>query len=308
MTISRCRIGELPASTSSWINRNSLLASEPFLKLWTAMDGLPVYWIAEQDKRIVAVLPGVEFGKGMLIRFQALPDGLYAPLMFPQGTPESPELVAERLFCAVAERGYARWFLNDYYGHFARTGGPGSIAAATLLVEVPGPEWQPPDAKLRSEIRKAEREGVTIEPFSLNRHYEPFLTLMRQTEKRHGRRPKYTDVFYRELGKLSMTDSRVKFSVCAFENELAAAHIYLVEGSLAFNWQVFFDKRFSHLKANQSITHSVACDLARSGPVRLNLGASPADAESLDTYKRKWGAEPFEYQVYSHKKWWCRWL
>jgi hypothetical protein len=308
MTISRCPVGELPFSTAAWINRNSLFGSEPFMRLWETLGGRPVYWLAIDNDRPVAVLPGVEFGHGFLTRFQAMPDGLYAPLLHPQGTPDDASAVAAKILAALSKHGYAKLYVNDYFGHFEDKHRLKVRLGVTLIVDIPSVEWEPPDKKLRSEIRKAERDGVRVEPFSLNRHGDQFLALMRQTEKRHGRKPKYPDVFYRELGKLSMTDSRVKWLVCEHESELAASHIYLTEGNMALNWQVFFDKKFSFLKANQLITFTVGRDLARQGLTLLNLGATPGDASTLDDYKQKWGGRRFEYNCLEHKKWWSRWL
>ena len=71
---------------------------------------------------------------------------------------------------------------------------------------------------------------------------------------------------------------------------------------------MYFDKRFSFLKANQLITFTVARNMARQGLTVLNLGASPIDAESLDTYKQKWGGRPVEYTCHERLKWWSRWL
>ena len=278
------------------------------MRLWETLGGRPVYWLATEHDRVVAVLPGAEFGRGFLTRFQAMPDGLYAPLLFPQGTPDDASTLADKILAGLAGHGYAKLYVNDYFGQFREHGRLKACNGATLLVDIDLVDWEPPDKKLRSEIRKAEREGVKIEPFGLNRHFEQFLTLMRQTEKRHGRRPKYTDAFYRELGKLSMTDSRVKWLVCEHEGELAASHIYLTEGSMVLNWQVFFDKQFSFLKANQLITITVGREMARQGLTALNLGASPGEASTLDDYKQKWGGRRFEYNCLERTAWWSRWL
>jgi len=308
MTISRRPVGELPSPTAAWINRNSLFGSGPFMHLWETLGGQPVYWMASENDRAVTVLPGVEFGRGFLTRFQAMPDGLYAPLLHPQGTPGDVSALAHEILSGLVQHGYAKLYLNDYFGQFEDPNRLTIRKGVTLVVDICTTDWEPPDKKLRSEIRKAERGGVRVEPFSLNRHYDQFLALMRQTEKRHGRKPKYPDAFYRELGKLSMTDSRIKWLVCEHEDYLAASHIYLTESNMVLNWQVFFDKQFSFLKANQLITFTVAREMARQGLFTLNLGATPADASTLDSYKQKWGGHRFEYNCLEHKKWWSRWL
>ncbi|MCD6249419.1 MAG: GNAT family N-acetyltransferase [candidate division Zixibacteria bacterium] len=308
MMITRCPVGELPSSTAVWVNRSSLFGSGPFMRLWETLGGQPVYWMASENDRAVAILPGIEFGSGFLTRFQAMPDGLYAPLLHPQGTPDDASVLSAKILAGLVQYGYAKLYLNDYFGQFADPARLAIRKGATLVVDIRSVDWEPPDKKLRSEIRKAEREGVRVEVFSLNRHYDQFLALMCYTEKRHGRKPKYPDGFYRELGKLSMTDSRVKWLVCEHEGKLAASHIYLTESNVVLNWQVFFDKQFSFLKANQLITFTVGREIARQGLSMLNLGATPADASTLDDYKRKWGGYRYEYNCLEHKKWWSRWL
>ncbi len=308
MTIAKCPVGELQSSTAAWIDRNSLFGSEPFMRLWETGGGRPVYWTVSHDDRPVAILPGVEFGQGFMTRFQAMPDGLYAPLLFPHGQPDNPSELATTILTELAGHGYARMYVNDYFGSFGSSDQVEARPGATLIVKVDTSDWEPPDKKLRSEIRKAEREGAKVEPFSLSRHFDQFLVLMRQTEQRHGRRPKYSDAFYRELGKLAMTDSRVLWLVCEHEGELAASHIYLTERDLTLNWQVFFDKRFSFLKANQMMTFRVGGQIARQGIATLNLGATPTDASALDDYKQKWGGRRFEYSCLERSVWWSRWL
>jgi hypothetical protein len=308
MTISRIQVGELPSATAAWINRTSLFGSEPFLRLWETIGGKPVYWTVSEDDRAIAVLPGVEFGRGPLTRLQSMPDGLYAPLLTPQGTPEDLSALAETMLSGVLDRGYAKIYLNDYFGQFEKHEAMKVRRGNTLLVDIDSSEWEPPDKKLRSEIRKAERERVRAEPFSLGHHFDQFLALMRLTEKRHGRKPRYPEAFYRELGKLSMTDSRVNWLVVEHEDKLAASHIYLTESDVVLNWQVFFDKQFSFMKPNQLITFTVAREMARQNLSTLNLGASPGDASSLDDYKQKWGGRRFEYNCLSRTTWWSRWL
>ena len=308
MTICRLQAGELPQATAAWLHRRTLLGSIEFARLWETMGGQVIYWAASDGDRIVALLPGLEFGQGRLARYQAMPDGLYATLLFPEGKPADPTAIAEALLERLAARKYARVFINDYYAQFGHHDLFKVRDSQTLLVDISSDAWQPPDKKLQSEIRKAGREKIRLQVFSFNRHFDSFLDLMKHTERRHGRKPKYPDAFYRALGKLAMTDNRVKWLVCEHEGKLAASHIYLVENDMALNWQVFFDKSFSFLKPNQFITYSVARELALRGVALLNLGATPRDAETLDRYKQKWGGRSHQYHCLERKSLLGRWL
>lgn len=307
MKVSRLEAADLPTHTAAWINRTTLLGSVEFARLWETMGGRVVYWVANEGDRIIALLPGVEFGSGWLTRYQAMPDGLYGQLLFPEGVAK-PNVLADALVKGIAARRYAKVFLTDYYSHLRPTGAYVVRLDQTLAVDISAPDWQPPDKKLQSEIRKAEREDIRLQEFSLNRHFDGFIELMKLTERRHGRRPKYPTAFWRALGKLAMTDARVKWLVCEHEERMAASHIYLVESEMALNWQIYFDKGFSFLKPNQFIMFSVARDLARHGVISLTLGATPGDADSLANYKKKWGGRTVEYACLYRYSWLGRFL
>ncbi|MFZ5980322.1 MAG: hypothetical protein ACOYVF_06785, partial [Candidatus Zixiibacteriota bacterium] len=62
-------------------------------------------------------------------------------------------------------------------------------------------------------------------------------------------------------------------------------------------------KKFSSLKPNQYILYHTAKELAGRGVRYLNLGSSPADAESLEKYKIKWGGDTFEYPCFRKQSW-----
>lgn len=302
MDFSCLNISDLTASDHAWVNRTTLLGSTGFSRLWETVGGRSIYWTAAESDRLLAILPGVEFGRGRLCRFQSMPDGLYAPFLFPQGAPDRAGLTAN-LVQVLIKRRYARLFINDFYSYLGDSAALKSNRGQTTLIDISMPGWQPPDKKLQSEIRKAEREGVVLEEFRLNKHFDMFIELMKSTEKRHGRRPKYPVSFFRELGKLAMTDKRVKWIVCEHDDRLAASHIYLVEGDAVLNWQVYFDKQFSFLKPNQLISFSVAREMQAHGAKILNLGSTPGDAEKLTRYKEKWGGRSFEYRCYYDRSW-----
>jgi hypothetical protein len=302
MHLCRHDAGNLPPEAASWLNRHTLLGSIEFASLWETLGGKPVCWTVYDEDRPVALFTGVQFSRGRVARFQAMPDGLYSRLHCmedPTVRDDTIRLVME----GIAAAGYARVFINDYYKQLDSFDKFKRRDCETRLVDVSPEDWHPPDQKLRSEIRKALREDTPIRDFSLNRHFDAFLELMNRTEQRHGRRPKYSPDFYRALGKLAMIDQRVRWIVCEQGDCLAASHIYFVENDMLLNWQVFFDKQFSALKPNQLITFSLVNELALRGIRVLNLGSSPDIAVSLADYKAKWGGEVYYYPCFVRQSW-----
>ena len=300
MDTARVAPEELPAPVTTWVNRNTLFGSLRFARLWEVIGGRVVFWTVSSSETITAVLPGVEFGGGKLTRFQSMPDGLYAPLMSPSGRP-AEEGSSDALVAALERAGYLKIVVNDFVGRAAQPDGFRRVEGETILVDLSGGDWQPPDGKLRSEIRKAEREHVRVVDFSLNRHLDNFLDLVKRTAGRHDRQPKYRPEFYHELARLAMIEERIRWLVCEHEGEIAASHIYLLEGDQILYWQAHFDKNFSFLKPNQYMTFRVAEELRTRGFSTLNLGASPPEAEGLADYKMKWGGRIFNYPIWERR-------
>ena len=143
---------DLPAPIVNWVNRNTLFGSLAFSRLWEHQGGRAVFWTVSESDRIITVLPGVEFGGGSLTRFQAMPDGLYAPLLFPSGRP-TEEGAATAVIAALAKAGYLKAVVNDFHARFEPPAGFRSRNGDTNLVDISAADWQPPDTKLRSEIQ-----------------------------------------------------------------------------------------------------------------------------------------------------------
>jgi hypothetical protein len=295
-------VEELPSHLASYLHKKTLLGSIPFAQLWKVLGGTAIFWVAYEGERPVAILPSVSFGRGPWARLQAMPDGLYAHLV-PLDDGVVLHDAARAILYALRSAGFAKIFLHDFHAQFADTSGFESRECLTSVVKIASDSWEPPDQKLQSEIRKALREGVPIETFDPERHFDAFIDSMRRTEQRHGRRQKYPPSFYESLARLAKSEPRICWRVCAQGGKLAASHIYLREGEMLLNWQVFFDKAFSPLKPNQLITFTTAREMVSQGVTRLNLGASPDGAESLSHYKDKWGGEGFRYTCWTRRSW-----
>jgi len=293
---------DLPTEVIAWLDKQTLLGSRNFATLWETLGGKSVYWACYDGDRCMGLLPSVQFGRGRLARLQAMPDGLYARVHFSEIGCDRQKIV-RMILAAMTEAGYARVYVNDYYRQFPDHPGFDVQESRTSLVNVDMEEWQPPDKKLQSEIRKAQREDVVAREFALETDFHRFVDLMRHTEKRHGRKPKYPSEFYHALARLAMQDARMRWLVCDCDGQLAASHIYLVEDDQLLHWQAFFDKEYSRLKPNQAIMFAVVSEMKSRGIRFLNLGATPEYAATLLDYKEKWGGETYGYPCLVRKSW-----
>lgn len=297
MAIVKLQADEVPAEAAQRLRQATLLGSIELARLWKSSRSRPVCWALEEAGTIQALLAGVEFGPNWLGSFQSMPDGLYSRPIMLDPTIDIQQSAA-RLRDGILEESYGRIYLNDYYGLFEPLGPLRIENSHTTLVDIGAKDWVPPDKKIQSEIRKAEREGVKVEKFDASRHLPAFLQLVKSTEKRHGREPFYSEQFYLDLAGLAEDDSRIRWVIVEHEGQAAASHIYFIEGNLLLNWQVYFDKQFSFLKPNQYLTWTAAREAAVGGVRYLNLGSSPEEAENLQTYKTKWGGEDRTYRTY----------
>lgn len=253
-------------------------ASMGFAALWRQLGGRPVVWLVETDGRVAAALPGVEFGRGPLTRFQSMPDGCYGGLLVDPGLAADRLPIGRAAISALTRHRYAKAFVFDFYGTIDDPSPFGATWEETTLLDIAAPGWLPPDRKLHAQVRKAEREGIRLERFDWRRHHERFLPLMNGTEFRHGRRPTYSADFFRALAALADEDERVQWVWCEHEGRAACSHIYFLEDGVLQGWQIYFDKRFSFLKPNQYIRFTMCRRMAALGVERMNLGGTPENA------------------------------
>jgi hypothetical protein len=295
MKTHRRLLSQIDRRAAERLTGDCFFASPGFADLWRAKGGRAVAWIAEDAGRPAAMLPGVEFGRGPLCRFQAMPDGCYGGIFFDEDSNLDRERIARLLLDAVVRHGYMKTFLFDFYGTFPPDSRFESVLCATTLVDISDPRWLPPDKKLVSQIRKAEREGVQVEPFRWEKHKRDFLTLVRITETRHGGKPLYNAAFFKALADLAEEDGRIRWLWCEYDGRPVCSHIYFIENGVLQGWQKYLDKSFSFLKADQYVRLTMCQEIAQEGVGLLNLGATPRGAIGLAHYKRRWGGEPAYY-------------
>ncbi len=301
MKLARLHLADAPIELIDKLAGNYFFSSTSFAKLWETMGGTPMYLLLIVEKEEIAVLPGVEFGKGGFRSFQSMPNGCYGRVLHDKMNYEDVISLSGEIARFLKSGGYAKVFINDIYKSFVNPRGFGIEEYSTHLVNISAPDWQPPDSKLRQQIHKAEREGLSIVPFDNSRHMPGFMNLVKQHEIRRNTKSRYTQAFFEALAELSLKDNRIQWVWCEHENKPVASSIFFREGISVLHWQMYYDETRSHLQATKLIPYLVAKEAARQGIEFLNLGASPPEAEGAEFYKSKWGGETFDYNTYVHK-------
>lgn len=301
MNVNRYEFQNAPLELIDRLAGNYFFSSTAFSKLWISMGGKPVYWVAERNGEIIAILPGVEFGAGFFRRFQSMPNGCYGKILYNEQSDHSREGINTAITNRIRKEGYTKVFLNDFHSTINAVSGYDVQQFETLLVDISSPGWEPPDSKLRQQIHKAEKAGIEIVPFSPTKHMTGFMPLVQLHETRRNTKSRYTRAFFEALADIAIKDDRVIWVWCEFNNRPVASSIFVREGNTILHWQIYYDESMSQLQATKLIPHRVARDSAGSGIKFLNLGASPLEAEGAEQYKSKWGGEVFHYNCYTYK-------
>jgi hypothetical protein len=301
MEVSRLTNSRLNTDLLTTLTADSLFGSIGFARLWETMGGTPVYWAAFVDGEIVALLPGVEFGRRPLKRFQSMPDGIYSRILSGVRDNRARREMSRGLLQAVAKAGYVKTYITDFHGLMEVPETYAAQLCRTTIVDISDKDWRPPNRRLRRYIRKAEREGMALERFQADRHLEKFVSLMQATEQRHGQKPRYPVEFFAALAALAETDNRIIWYYCEHEGRPVVSHISFIDGDVALHWQLYYDKTFSFLRANQFMLWKLVGELRRRGVCRLSLGASPPGASGLVDYKAKWGGDEYTSNCYVHQ-------
>jgi hypothetical protein len=301
MIVTRFSLDVLPRSSVAPLIGDSLFGSFGFAELWKTVGGKAVYWVGEEQGEVIAVLPGVEFGISPVKRFYSMPDGCYGRLFIKNNCGLEPEVVAGCFMEALADAGYVKAYLFDFWGMFTRSEHFVAEKRETLLVKIPSSDWLPEHPQLRQQVRSAERQNIRIERFNDDLHFSRFMALKVTVEKRRGQRSRYPPSFFKSLARLAETDRRVQWVWCEHEGQAAASHVYLIEGDMLLYWLPYSDRTFSFLRPDQYMLYATVKRLWHDGVRVLNLGTSPPQAHGLIRYKEKWGGKPHVYNCYIYR-------
>lgn len=296
----RCTpISATPESVLSALREYSPFTSPEFVALLGSEYGWGGFVTVLNGEKIMAALPAVIRGKRPLARFQALLDGLPAPIWIADDFVGQSESIRQQILKFIRKSGYLKAHLTDFENALNQSTFQSEQCKTTVLDLTYISGDFPPDKTLRAEIAKATREGVIVAALDRQTQMPSFLALVNSTESRHGRKPKHSESFWKKFAELCEQDSRFSILCVSADKHLAAAHVYICDRDTALNWQIYFDKSFSSLKPNQAITaHAISIFRAK-GIRSLNLGATPPEATGVSEYKRKWGGREYVYRIFT---------
>jgi FemAB-related protein (PEP-CTERM system-associated) len=157
-------------------------------------------------------------------------------------------------------------------------------------------QWTVLDRKVRNQVRKAEKSGLTSRqggPELLDAFYDIFARNMRDLGT-----PVYSRRFFEEVLRAFPEASRV-FTVWKDDQPAAASIVYRWRGTMEVPWASSL-REFNPLCANIALYWDMLRDAIAQGCTVFDFGRSTPN-EGTYNFKKQWGAEPvplvWEYWV-----------
>jgi serine/alanine adding enzyme len=167
---------------------------------------------------------------------------------------------------------------------------PNKQHKVSMRLDLPGEFdalWKTFPAKLRSQIRRAEKEGMT---FRAGREdlLKDFYTVFSRNMRDLGT-PVYGPAFFAEILRAFPTNSRIGV-VYLNQEPVAAGFLYAFRHVLEIPW-ASSDRRYNRLAPNMLLYRSVLEYACREGFRVFDFGRSTPDGGTY-RFKEQWGARP----------------
>ncbi len=142
---------------------------------------------------------------------------------------------------------------------------------------------------IRSRVRQAEEQGVTVRPVTDARGVRAYHALAVRTVRRLGGLPKPHSLYQRIFRSL-VPEGLARYDLVEHRGQPIGGSLHFTYRGTAINWLTVSDDRKLDLRPNHIAIARVMADLCAAGYREYNLGASPPDAEGLIKFKESWGA------------------
>jgi hypothetical protein len=139
----------------------------------------------------------------------------------------------------------------------------------------------------KRNIKKAEKEGVTVEIHKSFNSIKEFYRLNCITRKHHGLPPQ-PFYFFKKIYEHVISKKKGFVSVASYLNHVIACAVYFHFSDTAIYKYGASDRTYQHLRANNLVMWEAITSLARNGFRSLNLGRTEPQNTGLLQFKRGW--------------------
>ena len=253
------------------------------------MDTCPSYFTAREEGRLIALLPFMEIRSWLTgTRGVSLPFTDECAPILPDGMPFDE---AAREVISRAES--RRWKTIEFRG---RERGMGNLpASAEYLTHeldlMPGEgivfsRFRP---NVQRNIRKAEREGISVAPDSTPAGVREFYRLNCMTRREHGLPPQPVR-FFENLRSDVMEKGFGTLFLARHKGNAVAGAVFLHFAGKAIYKYGASDRRYQELRPNNLVFREGIRDLCGKGVRTLSFGRTDLHHEGLRQFKLGWGA------------------
>ena len=199
------------------------------------------------------------------------------------------------IFLAAVELGKKRrWkYLEGRGGKSFLENAATSISFYGHTVELNGEEakmFAAIDGSMRRAIRKAEKEGVTVEISQSEPAMRDFFYLQCLTRKRHGLPPQSLE-FFLNIQKFVLAQNLGFVAVASHQGRKIAASVYFFLGGRAIYKYGASDFMHQDLRGSNLVMWTAMCRLAEMGMSTLHLGKTSLEHDGLRRFKLNLGAK-----------------
>jgi hypothetical protein len=154
-------------------------------------------------------------------------------------------------------------------------------------------------SSVRRAIRKAEKDGVTVEISQGMEAMKIFYSLQCKTRKKHGLPPQPFS-FFLNIHKHILSQNLGMAALASWRKIPIAASVYFHLGDRAIFKYGASDGAFQYLRGNNLVMWEAVKWYSRRGAKKLHLGRTSVANEGLRRFKLGWGAEEqkIEYVKY----------
>lgn len=257
----------------------------------------PAYFAATEEGRLAALLPFMEIRSWITgTRGVSLPFTDECAPILPEGT--SFEEAARPVIEWAKSRG---WRTLEFRG---RGRGMGNLPAAVdylshALDLAEGEEALSSRYSLnaRRNIRKSEKEGVSVESDRTPSAVREFYRLNCLTRRGHGLPPQPLR-FFKNLREHLLEKGLGTLFLARFGGKAIAGAVFLHFGERAIYKYGASDRRHQHLRANNLVIREGILAMCAKGFRTLSFGRTDLEHEGLRQFKLSWGAKETRLQYY----------
>ncbi len=295
-------ISEEDISQKEWgeLSGNSFFASPQFVSLWRGKKGKPLYYLDEENGKIIAGIVGIVSGKGYLKRFDSMPDGLFGgPYFAPDYDKEKQQKFFTSFEKYIKENNYIRANINKPLKSISSNMFQVQTALEHVL-ELSDQGSQPLPRGIGTDVRGSMKRGSRVELFDSEGDIDRLYYLAQSSAKRQGRKMNYSKEFFDRLLKISVGNNNILWLKAMLEDQMIASQVTFFDRGEALNWFYYYDKKYSYYKpgyllADYAIDYSI-----QNGIKYFSMGSTPGQIESVVKYKERWGCEERSYNNYAY--------